>query len=375
MPRVDAISSQGQTALRRYLLALDAENPPGGESFIFPVTQSGAAYTDARPWVIETGLMPNAAGPAQANSVFCLGYNVDANTQQKDTAEPGAGYYVEACYNEPAQSYAPTIELYCSAVDNVAGWNTRPWFYQIDRSNGYVLAANLQIPRTAAFSFSWSNGTTVGEAVANLTRNLWKQYAADLTAPNRFQLLGKNAAGTASSSTSQLELGYGTTDNALIITPASATIIDFLVGSQRFIRTYRVGDGGGTHPYSGNLCIGNGGDSNGHHLYVNGTRGWNNMTTFGVVKNASANSKAVQVLESDGSTERFVIDGNWNIELGKKAALNTTDSNGFPFVPTMNGAPTGTPSKTGMAPIVVDDLNNRVYFRVGTTWRYAALQT
>jgi hypothetical protein len=72
------------------------------------------------------------------------------------------------------------------------------------------------------------------------------------------------------------------------------------------------------------------------------------------------------------SNERARIDANGNIVAGASAALATTATNGFLYVPTCAGTPTGTPTAiTGMAPIVVNTTNNKLYFYSGGAWRDA----
>lgn len=63
-----------------------------------------------------------------------------------------------------------------------------------------------------------------------------------------------------------------------------------------------------------------------------------------------------------------------SVELGTPS-LATTAIGGFPCIPTCAGAPTGTPAgiSTGLAPMVLDTTNSRLYFNVGGTWKYAAL--
>jgi hypothetical protein len=57
------------------------------------------------------------------------------------------------------------------------------------------------------------------------------------------------------------------------------------------------------------------------------------------------------------------------------AALATSATAGFVWVPSCAGAPTGAPTApyTNAAAVVVDTTNNRLYVLVGATWRYAAL--
>jgi hypothetical protein len=72
--------------------------------------------------------------------------------------------------------------------------------------------------------------------------------------------------------------------------------------------------------------------------------------------------------------ERMRITSNGNIVLGSLSALATNATDGFAYLPTCAGAPTGSAtSYTGKVPFVVDTTNNRLYIRVGTTWRYATL--
>lgn len=65
------------------------------------------------------------------------------------------------------------------------------------------------------------------------------------------------------------------------------------------------------------------------------------------------------------------LDGNGNVTAGA-GTLATTATNGFLYVPTCAGTPTGTPTaKSGYAPIVVNTTNNKLYFYSGGVWRDA----
>ena len=69
---------------------------------------------------------------------------------------------------------------------------------------------------------------------------------------------------------------------------------------------------------------------------------------------------------------RASITAAGNFCAGAQSALATTATNGFLYVPTCAGTPTGTPTAiTGMAPIVVNTTNNKLYFYSGGAWRDA----
>jgi hypothetical protein len=68
-------------------------------------------------------------------------------------------------------------------------------------------------------------------------------------------------------------------------------------------------------------------------------------------------------------TERMRIDNAGNI-VCNTAAIATTATNGFLYIPTCAGTPTGVPkSYTGRVPIVVDSTNNILYMYVNGAWR------
>ncbi len=56
------------------------------------------------------------------------------------------------------------------------------------------------------------------------------------------------------------------------------------------------------------------------------------------------------------------------------AALATDATDGFLYVPSMAGSPTGTPAtKPGLLPIVIDSTNNRLLFYSSGAWRAVGL--
>ena len=84
-------------------------------------------------------------------------------------------------------------------------------------------------------------------------------------------------------------------------------------------------------------------------------------SSFPALKRVSAN---LQVIAADNTASAGFIVGN--------QALATSATDGFLYVPTCAGTPTGTPTtQTGTAPLVVDSTNNKLYFYSGGQWRDA----
>jgi hypothetical protein len=123
----------------------------------------------------------------------------------------------------------------------------------------------------------------------------------------------------------------------------------------------------------------------GSNTTQNAFAGWKyNATTLGYVGNGagvvasggstdfaigSTGSRAL--LFGTNDTERARIPAAGGMVVGT-AALATAATDGFLYVPTCAGTPTGTPTtQTGTAPIVVDTTNNKLYFYSGGQWRDA----
>lgn len=88
------------------------------------------------------------------------------------------------------------------------------------------------------------------------------------------------------------------------------------------------------------------------------------------VQLASQNAGVVKLLTGASLAQRFLADGLGNLVCGA-AALATSATDGFLYVPSSAGAPSGTPtSYTGRVPMDIDTTNERVYFRIGSNWRY-----
>lgn len=98
------------------------------------------------------------------------------------------------------------------------------------------------------------------------------------------------------------------------------------------------------------------------------------LTSTGDLELKAGAAKVIRLSNTAAGTTCFLGDEQQNAVLGKEDTA-TSRTTGFPFIPTCAGNPSGTPagSYSGFVPMVIDSTTPRVYFRIGGTWRYAAL--
>jgi len=79
---------------------------------------------------------------------------------------------------------------------------------------------------------------------------------------------------------------------------------------------------------------------------------------------------AFVVRDNTGAANRLGIDLNGNFVIGPLSALGTTATDGFLYIPSCAGTPTGVPTAfTGKIPLVYDSTNNILYAYSGGSWR------
>lgn len=97
--------------------------------------------------------------------------------------------------------------------------------------------------------------------------------------------------------------------------------------------------------------------------------------THGAFYRVSGTTRVAYSPSSVSTAPSFFMDATRNLVMGDATTeLATSATAGFFYLPTVNGAPSGAATAyTGAAPAIVDRANLRLYVRIGSTWRYAAL--
>lgn len=99
-------------------------------------------------------------------------------------------------------------------------------------------------------------------------------------------------------------------------------------------------------------------------LFANGTTGAT-LSGNGTFDVTLRNRSGADVFAILGNTASVLLNAS-----GSALATNATD--GFTYLPTCAGTPTGTPTAvTGAAPAVIDETNHKLYFYTGGAWRDA----
>ncbi len=76
-------------------------------------------------------------------------------------------------------------------------------------------------------------------------------------------------------------------------------------------------------------------------------------------------------VSNGGTIERMSIDAPGNVIIGT-TAIASAATDGFLYLPTTNGTPTGTPTTySNRSPMIIDSTNNRLYFYSSGAWRNA----
>lgn len=328
----------------------------GNDMLLNNTFSSGANWTTGTGWSIGAGVATKSAGTGSAlaqtltiatapNVTYKLTYTITRSagtitprftggTTVTGTTRNASGTYTEYI---TAVSGTTTFELladssFAGTVDDV--YLVRGWSTYVDALNNTFLSPGgtftQQAFRNAGHGFDKATNRLIGNRFIAGTN----QFEADINLNNNPILLNNNIP--------NLGIGENPSTYALTVNSGStvpAASFESNTGGPQAIAT----DGTVTQivGYSASSFAFNGTISN---------HAWALLTN---------------------NTTRVEVSPTGNFVIGT-AALLTTATNGFLYVPTCAGTPTGTPtSYSGAAPIVIDTTNNKLYFYSSGQWRDA----
>lgn len=164
---------------------------------------------------------------------------------------------------------------------------------------------------------------------------------------------------------------------------ASSVNIAYFKSDQNTATLHRIENASGGTAAIGGFQMHNG--TSGFNVYITGT-GYTTagslVQSSGVVDCLASGGMSISASNASGdlrfntagtssATQRVKITSTGNVILNSTgSALATTATNGFTYIPTCAGTPTGVPATlpTGALPIIIDSTNNKMYMYSGGAW-------
>jgi hypothetical protein len=255
-----------------------------------------------------------------------------------------------------------------------------------------ALDANTTGNNNSAYGFNALTGVTIGttntaigsstlQLLTTTSENTAVGFAAgQLAVSNGGTYIGYAAGQFITTGTGITAIGYGAGQSA---GGSNGTFLGNLAGqNSKGDRGVAIGSGSvcGTTG-SDNISIGTSsgvglttGSLNlflGYQNTANGiTTGAYNTLIGGQITGLSA-STSNNVILADGQGNRLIRkDSNNNQILGAETVLATTATNGFTYIPTCDGIPTGIPTSiTGKVPLVFDNAAGKLYIYTSSIWK------
>lgn len=168
------------------------------------------------------------------------------------------------------------------------------------------------------------------------------------------------------------------TDNAISLGSATSRYVDAYFSNYIALGTFPLG---GSHnsiiidPTGGQLGNGNlpgiklySGGAQAYDMYADSSGFFFTNPGAGTTLAKISDGGLFSVLNTSNGAVKLSTDVNNNVMIGN-AALATTATDGYLYIPTCAGTPTGTPTaKTGLAPMIYDTTNNKFWIYNGSAW-------
>ena len=241
----------------------------------------------------------------------------------------------------------------------------------------------IQLNNNGTLREIWKGTLAVGDTLEFLDSDNWKVLDANgnLKYSSSIVIGGTVVGGTAGrvlylDTGSVLANSANLTFNGTTLTAHTATISTgaFTVtgGSIKLTATGEITAGTADASDNTYVAIGGGGA-------ISSTRGaqviayGNEHASTGQLRLAAGDVANGDVFGQTAALTRFVIKRSGSVLVGDEStALATNATDGFLYVPTCAGTPTGTPTAiTGVAPIIINTSQNKLYFYSGGAWRDA----
>ena len=277
-------------------------------------------------------------------------------------ANPDTGLYWPTNSDTLALAVGGSDAVYIDANRNVIIGGSSPLNSSAGRGNitinGTSSILNFSISNTEG-GYLFHDGTNMSQVVRT---NGYLAFSTNNTERLRIKSAGQlNFTGLAADPTGAAGDLYYSTGNALkLYTTAWNTVVH-----SGNVSTYALPSSGGT--LDGALTMGNG-------YQIRATDGTASSPGISFVsdQNTGLFSGGVDIIGVvTNGTERARVDNNGNVVVGT-ADLATNATNGFLYIPSCAGTPTGNPAAySGRVPLVWDSTNDILYVRSGGSWKQA----
>lgn len=275
------------------------------------------------------------------------GININIAGQPIVAGVPGMAWGLETNYDD-ASGHIKS-EAYLQWNDGTV--SIRPFFTQIDTVTEAVTAIRLQ--SSAGVNITLDNGTAP-----------WILFTPNLVtinpqnqATNQLVMAGDGAGGHGCT----IQLGFGATANAGQVHTSGVANLQLIPGGVANVVTVQAVS-------TGSVISVNTGSNQAAGIFVSPATGTKSLVARPIA------AQTVNIFESQdsGGTAHIFINPNQSLVVGN-AALATTATDGFLYLPTCAGAPTGVPTaETGTAACVYDTTDNKLWVYNGA-WKGVVL--